>query len=172
MRATKSVEATAATGVISTRMTSHILTGSVLAPTPARKIEMTTSSKEVMNANTAPPTTPGRIRGKVTVRNACQGEAPSPSAARGSIGSSPWRDTPTFSTTNGSAISAWPIAIPSVVPTRPGPLAHVVEGDARHHDRDDQGRQDEPGEHLPEAPAEPLQAEGRQRRRGRAPAPS
>ena len=119
MRATNRVEATAATGVISTRMTSHILTGSVLAPTPARKMEMTISSNEVMKANTAPPTTPGRIRGRVTVRNACQGDAPSPAAARGSIGSRPWRDTPTFSTTNGSAISVWPAAIPSVVPTRP-----------------------------------------------------
>ena len=70
------------------RISSQMRTGSVLTVGPARKIDSTTSSNEVTKANTAPPTTPGRISGSVTVRKMRTSPAPRPAAASGSRRSS------------------------------------------------------------------------------------
>ena len=113
------VEATAVTGVNSTRIVSHSFTGSVFACTPARKIDTTTSSNEVMKAKAAPPARPGTMSGSVTVRNTRHGDAPSPSAARTQFGSTPRSEMPTFTTTKGTASSVWPSARPRVVPCSP-----------------------------------------------------
>jgi hypothetical protein len=43
---------------------------------PAKKIAVTISSNEVVNAKTAPDTTPGAINGKTTRKNAVAGRAP------------------------------------------------------------------------------------------------
>ena len=83
------VAATATISVYSTRTSSQMRTGSVLTSGPARKTASTTSSNEVTKAKTPPPNMPGRIDGKVTVRNTRHGPAPSPLAARARRGSTP-----------------------------------------------------------------------------------
>ena len=65
-------------------MLSHISLGSVTALVPDTNIATTTSSKDVMNANSAPTSTPTRVSGRVTRQKACQAFAPSIRAARSS----------------------------------------------------------------------------------------
>ena len=60
------VDAAATVGSISRVTFVYICTGNVLSCAVARKIETTTSSNDVMNAKTAPTSTPGRISGSVT----------------------------------------------------------------------------------------------------------
>ena len=45
------------------------------------KYEMTKSSSDIVNANSAPVTTPGMISGRVTLQKACKGVQPRSRAA-------------------------------------------------------------------------------------------
>lgn len=54
----------------------YIFMGSVTQFGPARKSVITTSSREMENANTAPDTTPGIMTGNVTLKNVWMGFAP------------------------------------------------------------------------------------------------
>src|SRR5260221_253493 len=87
-------------------MSSHMRRGSVIAPDPDRNSETTSSSNEVMKANRAPTSTPGRIRGSVTCQKVPPGVARRPRAACSSLGSMPVRLELTLVTTNGTARQA------------------------------------------------------------------
>jgi hypothetical protein len=76
-----------------------IFTGSVIWPAPRRKIDTGTLSNDTMKEKSAPAATPGRIRGRVTVKNATGPLAPSTRAACSSSGSIPWRLAVTARTT-------------------------------------------------------------------------
>src|SRR5690606_6123984 len=93
-------------------------TGRVRAVAPDRNRATTTSSNEVMNANSAPVATPGAMSGTVTVMNAFTGDAPSPTAARSSFGSTPCSVALTTMTTNGDASTVWATTMPQNVPIR------------------------------------------------------
>ena len=60
-----------------------------------------TSSKEVMNANRAPETTPGNINGTMTLKNVRVGDAPKLAAARIRLRSKPTSVAVTVITTKG-----------------------------------------------------------------------
>src|SRR5215470_8295860 len=77
------------------------------------------SSNEVTKAKTAPETTPGRMMGNVTFRNAWSGEAPRPAAARGRFTSKPCRVAAMVMTTKGSASTVCASTSPQKLPTRP-----------------------------------------------------
>ena len=83
------------------RRSSHMRRGSVTAPEPDRNNATTSSSNDVMKANSAPTSTPGRISGSVTWRNVPHGVAPRLRAACSSRRSKPARLAPTLVTTNG-----------------------------------------------------------------------
>src|SRR2546430_5474256 len=76
------VDAAAITGVISSQTPSHIFFGKVTASVPERKIAITTSSNDARKASSAAVPIPGEIKGNVIRRNANQGGAPRPIAAR------------------------------------------------------------------------------------------
>jgi hypothetical protein len=76
-----SEETAAMVGSISSRILLHIWRGSVIARYPLRKMAITISSKEVIKAKRAPEITPGRIRGKVTLKKVIKRLAPKLMAA-------------------------------------------------------------------------------------------
>src|SRR5579871_5622080 len=117
------VAATATIGVNSSRIVSQSLTGSVVVCSPAMNTVITTSSKEVMNANTAPPRMPGMMFGKRTVRKTRARPAPSPLAALIQAGSTARSEMPTLITTSGKPSSAWLRARPMKVPLSPASSA-------------------------------------------------
>jgi hypothetical protein len=93
-------------------MPENICRGSVRCPGPAISSATTTSSNDAANANTAPDSTPGRISGRITRRNAPSGVAPRFAAARRSVISNPASVANTVMPTNGA---------PSVVCARISP---------------------------------------------------
>ena len=93
--------------------------GRVTAPEPEMKRATISSSKEWMKANSAPTSTPGRIRGSVTWKNVARGVAPRLRAAWPSRGSMPARLALTLVTTNGTERQVWARMRPTGEPTRP-----------------------------------------------------
>ncbi|MCY1383752.1 hypothetical protein D9M69_719080 [compost metagenome] len=69
-------------GLICSRRPENICRGMVRCCGPAMNRMTTTSSKEVMKANSAPEITPGRISGMMMSKNTRNGVAPRFSAAR------------------------------------------------------------------------------------------
>ena len=114
-----SKEATAEiVGLIEPLMPSHICFGNVTALAPLIKIAITTSSKEVIKANSAPVMTPGRIKGKVTFRNVIKRLAPKLRAALSKVMSKPCKVAVTLTTTKGSAKHVCAITNPHMVPIK------------------------------------------------------
>ena len=66
---TKIVATSRIVGLICSLIPAHICLGIVRCSKPARKKTTTTSSKDVMNANKAPDTTPGKINGICILKN-------------------------------------------------------------------------------------------------------
>src|ERR1043166_7591873 len=85
----RSVAAAGIVGLICSRTPSNICSGNVRCSGPARKIVVTISSNEVVNAKMAPAITPGAMSGKTTLRNALSGCAPRLNAARHRAESNP-----------------------------------------------------------------------------------
>jgi hypothetical protein len=81
----RSEETAAIVGSISSLMLLHIRRGRVMARDPLRKIAITISSNDVMNAKTAPVITPGRIKGNVTLKKVFSRFAPKLIAAYSSV---------------------------------------------------------------------------------------
>ena len=75
-----SVAAAVMVGLIISRMPLNICFGRCAARDRARKRTTTNSSKEVTQANRAPETTPGRMSGRITLKNTVCGGAPRPGA--------------------------------------------------------------------------------------------
>src|SRR5271166_593193 len=111
------VETAAMVGSMAKRRSSHMRRGKVIAPDPDRNSATISSSNEVMKANSAPTSTPGRINGNVTWRKVPHGVAPRLSAARSSRRSSPARLALTLVTTNGTARQVCASTRPAGVPT-------------------------------------------------------
>ncbi len=97
--------------------------GRVVTPGPTRNRDFSRSTKEAMKANSAPATTPGRMSGHVTRRNAVNGRAPMARAASFNCGSSPTSEAVTSRTVQGSSISLWAMARPQNVMAACTPLA-------------------------------------------------
>jgi hypothetical protein len=87
----RSEETAATVGSTPNSMAVKIFTGKVVVPTPVRKIETGTLSKDVMKANSAPAAMPGRISGSVTLTKAVRRLAPRVQAASSSSASRPAR---------------------------------------------------------------------------------
>ena len=152
------VAATATTGVYSTRTSSQIRTGSVLTVGPARKTDSTTSSKEVTKAKTPPPTTPGRISGKVTVRNTRHGPAPSPGGAAASAGSRAAATRRRSAPRRAGRAWCGPTPARRVVPTQPRRAGDGVERDGEHDHRHHHRAEEERGQHGVAGAGQPLRA--------------
>ena len=90
------------------------------------KIETTTSSHDVMNANSAPATTPGRMIGKVIRQNVRTGSAPRLAAASSRLRSMVRRIAPTLMITNGTARAVCARTMPGIVP-----VIFVIEKNAK-----------------------------------------
>src|SRR5690606_24780392 len=73
---TSTVDAALATGVTEKRTIEYTLTGKVTVSGPEVKKVMTKSSSDRVNASSAPATTPGRMYGRITLRNVCHSLAP------------------------------------------------------------------------------------------------
>lgn len=71
----------AAEGSSDSRSCWNICTGTVLTRAEDRKLAITTSSQDAMNAKIKPDSTPGRMRGNVMVMKVETGVAPKFSAA-------------------------------------------------------------------------------------------
>ncbi len=80
---------------------------------------ITSSSNEATKAKAAPDSTPGRINGSITRRNAVTGRAPEIAAARISVRSKLARLAPTVTTTNGEAIVVCAMMMPANVLASP-----------------------------------------------------
>ena len=72
----KMVASAAMVGLMFSRIPENIWRGNVDCPGPARNSVITTSSKDVANANSAPEIKPGAITGNVILKNVCNGLAP------------------------------------------------------------------------------------------------
>ena len=79
----------------------HIWIGIVVLSKPAKNKTITTSSKDVTNANKAPEITPGKIRGRVIFIKVFTGLLPRLAAARVTLWSNPDNVAVTVITTNG-----------------------------------------------------------------------
>ena len=88
-------------GEICSRSPVYICHGSVFWPALPRNSTTTTSSNDVMNANSAPDTTPGTISGICTLKKVRTGSAPRFAAARVSERSKPTSVAVTVMMTNG-----------------------------------------------------------------------
>ena len=100
-------------------MPAHIWRGMVRCSKPAKKNTTTTSSNDVMKANSPPEMTPGRIRGMVILKKVRGGGAPRPAAARTRVWSKPTRVAVTVITTNGVPSAVWARISPGRVWARP-----------------------------------------------------
>ena len=81
MKATIKADAAAISGSIDSVAYMYMRTGRVTVEGAVTKIDMVTSSKLLMKANSQPPVTPGSIIGRVTRRNTVKLLAPNDSAA-------------------------------------------------------------------------------------------
>src|SRR6185369_6073303 len=113
------VEIAGRMGVISYMIASQTLTGSVLLRTPLMNSVTTTSSKDTLNAKSAPPNTARRIWGNVTRKNVRIGPAPRLWDASSSEWSKPSSARVTRRTTNGKARTLCARMRPAMVPTMP-----------------------------------------------------
>src|SRR5262249_13835218 len=111
--------AAATAGVIVSLTPLQSCRGSVRCSGQPTKRMTKSSSNEVTKAKTAPETTPGRMMGNVTLRNAWSGDAPRPAAARGRFTSKPCRVAAMGMTTKGSASTVCASTNPQKLPTRP-----------------------------------------------------
>ena len=68
-------------GVTPVRTLENTKIGKVVAPGPAKKLAITTSSKDNANANNHPASNDGKIRGSDILNNTTEGYAPSTNAA-------------------------------------------------------------------------------------------
>ena len=116
---TRSVATARMVGRISSRMPENIFHGMVRCSTEPTKSTTTTSSKEVMKANSAPDMTPGRISGTMTTKNVRVGLEPRLAAARVSEWSKPTSVAVTVMMTKGMPKAAWAMMTPKWVEARP-----------------------------------------------------
>ena len=72
----------------------------------------TTSSNDVTKANNPPEITPGKINGRITLKNVVRGLAPNEAAARISDWSNPVKVAVTVMMTKGMPSVAWARMIP------------------------------------------------------------
>ncbi len=114
---TTSIVATAnIVGLICSRMPENICHGIVRCLKLPTKSTTTTSSKEVMKANSEPEITPGRISGTITLKNVVVGDAPRLAEARIRLLSKPTSVAVTVMTTKGVPSAACARITPIWVP--------------------------------------------------------
>ncbi len=94
-------------------------TGKVCARTPARNSEISNSSNEARNANSAADMTPGSAIGSTTRQNMRTRLLPNPSAARSRFGSTARSADSRISSTTGSAMTAWQSPSQRKLPSNP-----------------------------------------------------
>ena len=97
----------------------HIWIGIVVLSNPAKNRTITTSSKEVTNANNPPDITPGKIRGKVIFIKVFTGSLPRLDAALVKLWSKPDNVAVTVITTKGVPNMMWAKIIPVWVAAKP-----------------------------------------------------
>ena len=108
-------------GLSCSRSPVHIWRGIVvrdLSP-PATNRITTISSNDVTNANKAPEIIPGKIKGRVILKNVFVGVLPKLDAARVILSSKPLSVAVTVMTTNGVPRIMWAIIIPGKVAAKP-----------------------------------------------------
>ena len=98
---TKSVATARMVGLISSRIPENIFQGIVRCSTEPTNSTTTTSSKDVMNASSAPDMTPGRMSGTITTKKVRVGLDPKLAAARVSEWSKPTNVAVTVMMTKG-----------------------------------------------------------------------
>ena len=106
-------------GLICSRMPENICQGIVLCLKLPTKSTTTTSSKDVMKANSEPEITPGNISGTITLKNVVDGDAPRLADARIKVLSNPTSVAVTVITTKGVPRAACASITPKCVPCRP-----------------------------------------------------
>ncbi len=94
-------------GLICSRIPENMRLGIVYSSIPARNSTTTTSSKEVMKANSAPEITPGSTSGTVTLKKVRTPSAPRLAEARVRLWSKPTSVAVTVMTTKGVPSAAW-----------------------------------------------------------------
>jgi len=90
----------------------NICHGSVFCPADPTKSTTTTSSNDVINANSPPDTTPGKISGIWILKNVRTGPAPMLAAARVKDWSKPTSVAVTVMITKGIPKAAWASTTP------------------------------------------------------------
>ena len=107
----------------------------LLTPLPVTKYEIMKSSKDMVNATSAPDTMPGIICGTITLVSACHGVAPKSKAASARFGSKERSFGITLSITYGiqnitcaSSMVVKPFSSPSILKNINSPIAVTISG--------------------------------------------